>query len=575
MNQPLLGCTFCCTAVPVTRRQEINDKIMEMGGVHHLDLMSDVKYLIVGSTNTDKYLFLVNNRRDIIFLRDDAIDLVYDSWKLGQSFDLNQYLLPIFHKMLICLSRINDRSSKYEPSNYEPTIHGNGGQISQSLTSHCTCLITDVTSGKRYSKALEWGIPVVHPAFILKCHHRKARLPFDDYLLHNYDPNKDDAVMLKNDNPSLKESRNPLPHLATAAPPPPPTTKPKPSIWNSIMNPTPKDPLPSPKKPASPKTYIFTNIKFKLQGFNKEQSEILMNIIKTNNGEVIDGNGDYLLIPFNSLPPTNLDSYGPIKTEWLIERSIYYNKLVDDDWSNPIAPISLPNGFKHKYSISLSGFKGIELLHLTKLIELIGFNIQENFNSKTNLLIININIFKSKLSPSLFTKRKDLLNCPYNSINSISTKNKINASKSWKIPILSINFLFEILSLSDYSLKLPDVKNLDWCLFYSSNENNQFLVRQQQSGDFTSSDHDSIGRHHESIPNDLDNGEDSNSTDTPTLPSPKKFSGKKRFGKLLTNNTKFNANGDINSNGDEESNNEENLSFDIGYEGSIKRRRGI
>lgn len=524
-----------------------------MGGNYYVDLRSDVKYLIVGDKFTEKYFYCIKNRYDIIFLKQSAIELIYRQFKNDNKFiNLGHYKLQIFENLKICLSNLvtddlfdND---KYLMNELINLITINGGIVSNNLAVNHHIIITNVSKGKRYLKAIDWKIPVIHPRFLLDSIRRAASVDPKDYLLDDY-PNYPE-LMSASEAHDLETGENmmidtfksnsmidPLKDLSKLK------IKKNKQIWDSIMHEEPKLEIKSkPVPPKEVKSTIFNQLKFKLVNFSPLQVDILTNIIVNNDGDVVTEECDYLLVPFgiqksdlNSVTSLHGSSV-PIKTEWMVERSIYYNRFVDDAWSDPIKAVNHKN---NHFDISLSGFKGIELLHLTKLSQLLGFHINENFNSKISLLVINIKIFELKLPTNLFYNQ-GLLDCGFNSINYVSTKNKILAAKNWKIPIISINYLFEIVSRSTDVINYPPLKDLDWCLYYPVNKANALI-------EFLST-----------APED----------DSLKMPSPKKI--KRKFGKLVTTNEKLTPQNSVIDN-NEEVIDDLNFNLDIGYDN--KRRK--
>lgn len=534
---PLHGLSFCCTAIPAEKRLKIELKVLEMGGSYSLDLMSHINYLIVGDTQTAKYIYCIKNRFDITFLTPDAIDAAFEQYQKGEKIDLSGQKLPIFHNFNFCISHIkSDDLFDLTPVNVSTLklyIVDNKGKFTDSLTVTHNLMITNVKSGKRYSKAVEWGIPVVHPKFIFDSIKRKAVVNIDDYRLENY--------------PDFPELELPEEYTEPLVPKDLRIKK-NVQVWNSIMTrKRPRDEegeseqyeleqTEEPTKKAS--SSVFKGMTFKLVSFSDKQISILSNVIKKNGGRIVKSSSMYTLIPFGS-NKEGIKVEGKLKTEWFVERCIYYNKVVDDEWSDPIDQIAT---FK-QFDVCLSGFKGIEQLHITKLCELIGFKVKEKFNSSVNLLIINIEIFKSKLPTNLFYN--DISKCSYNSISSISTKNKVIASKNWKIPIVSINYLFETINNNESDLTTyPNIKDLKWCLYYPSECDNDLISYL--------------------------NSQKSQISDSFNVPSPKKI--QKSFGKLLTNSrVDFN---ELDSKTAKLAKNDtiDDLSFemDIGYENSHK-----
>lgn len=519
MSKPLQGLSFCCTSIPTKERDVIVSRIQILGGNHFSDLMSDVKYLIVGDRNTEKYKFCIKFRNDIIFLQKNSINLLYNDWLNGESnLNINNFKLNIFENLSICLSRIDYNESHnsvlaklphrqtpdfkqiYQSEYLLDIIIKNGGQVTNSLSKSTNFLVTTNRVGKKYNKSLEWQIPVLHPVFIFDSLLRSGCLNPDDYLLSDVD----NSINLN----GYKFWNQPAPTSKTSI-------RKSNSIWDSIMKEDnfksaglseendwqEEDSSISPVKAATAevdvKLTLFANLTFLIIGFNKNQLFLLKSVIASHGGTTSDvmekKNITHILLPFKnghqSTSMINLlnsdlqvqllqENKITVVTEWFIERCVFYNKIVDDSWGKPITGLLKADT---KLKICVTGFTGIELLHLKNLINHIGFQFCDSLTSSRDLLIININLFKLTLmnsSPQLFSyKYSDILDCPTYSnsskshdISLISSKNKINAAKKWNIPIVSIAYIWEMMvqtSALNGSLLLvvPDILNLNWCLF--------------------------------------------------------------------------------------------------------------
>lgn len=163
---------------------------------------------------------------------------------------------------------------------------------------------------------------------------------------------------------------------------------------------------------------IFSGQSFAIhRSFDTRKSDILEKIITTNDGVIMRSTKrvDYLIIPSNialdslNLDP-NLDTTPDLVTEFFIERCLHYKKLIVplDSWSKPFlytADFKLvpPKGFLHNHTdpilnIAITGFYGVELLQLKKILEILrpnGIRFSEYLNSKTDILLVNISSLTS------------------------------------------------------------------------------------------------------------------------------------------------------------------------------------
>lgn len=141
---------------------------------------------------------------------------------------------------------------------------------------------------------------------------------------------------------------------------------------------------------------IFDNCVFFLFGYDKKKNAILKTVAESNGGRIVSDENDPKLthIIINStLHVKNIPDYSLWKsrrniivgTEWLIERSIDKKRVVNDVWGSFIEARDLPDF--QDLNISISGFKGTELLHIERLISVLGGNYCPLFNSEKDLLV--------------------------------------------------------------------------------------------------------------------------------------------------------------------------------------------
>lgn len=615
-SKPFGDLKFCCTSVPSGLRLDISSKIKSMGGIYCNNLMSDVNVLIVGDRNTDKYRFSAQKRFDIVFIKPEAIVELHEKWISGENIlNLSSaatmssktlasgYLrfiprMPIFEGLTICLSRIPSPSNNSGgsgggkvPSKAElaEIINLNGGNSTDSLTIHTSFLITTERSGKRFEKAIEWKIPVVHPNWVTDSLRRGASLESDYYnvtLFKDYSKIGKGACLIWNE---LKEFSHKHSSIGGSANQNNSTSKKRRlvtddaedstlrklftvpqdideeedeeedvgdfdeirqtkvnstslSAWDSIINnfnkPTAsqilgnntkrtklsnetkiaKNKKQSASKPkADPqkndKRLLFKGLKFSIFGFDSIKSSTLTKIIKSHSGEAnvilneIESlfETDYIVIP-HSLLDEDIMSKAQllskqnkylIVTEWFIERCLYYNEIKYDIWGQPLTlnkqireNRSATTEEVGKLQVSISGFSGIELLHLEKLLasldHLITFN--EKLTKNTHLLLINSSLIglNEDNSKPLFENNPELVkvlikDMECNKISLQSMKKKLVFCQTNGLPIYSINFLFE-LAIDWLSKNSDDVtkgaklnkeklSDLRWCIYYPKHLN--------------------------------------------------------------------------------------------------------
>lgn len=597
MSKPFHGFTFCCTGILSSQRHEVADKIVALGGVHYTDLMSLVKYLVVGNRNTEKFKYSVRYRHDIVFVPVSAILDIHERWTAGHDsgLDFNLHLLPVFSNFVVCVARVerpppetvlryfgerfrtppsaavpkNALKDAFLPKEIIEAMTQNGASVSSTLTPNCTVLVGTDTSGRRYTMARQWGIQVVHPLWVYDSLLRGAALHLDDYVVASDGANlyNNASFVWKKIYVSRVEATHELkpPENVERAP-----LKKSSEIWSSIMDHTRShtarlirdstwdDPemedleevkqameVSSPDK-ASP---LFLGFKFLPVGFSIPQQKVLQKVVESHQGEIADSADDdtithilllvrngpqasLMLLMLSSTMKRRINSKDVhVVTDWFIERSIFYGEIRHDNWCKPLQGL-VP--LVTRYKVCISGFTGVELLHIERLVGYLNLEFCDVLNANRDLLIINVNLFKSafmKNSPTLFNyKHKDILNCPVytnghdsRSVSLLSAKNKINAAKKWNIPIVSVAYLWEMIDrlAGKANLQVPDILDLSWCIFaprtmarpttlldYVRKLSNNFLT-QQPSEEGAEKSEDSV-----------------------QLPSPRKSKDKQKYGKL-------------------------------------------
>ncbi len=464
LQGPFSGVKFSSTSIPSTIKKELRTDITSMGGIFFDDLMADVNVLIVGDHDTEKYKFCAKRRCDIKFVKAEAIYTLFDKWKQGEDFDssiLEQYISPVFDRISICMSRLSNVEGELFNKAYISTlIKDNKGTPTESLLMSTSFVVTTEKAGKRFEKALEWGIPVVHPRWVLDSVRRGAILESTYYDITKNDPGSmgegscivwdqvppGEFDLYDTSNPVYVKSQQAYRHSSIR------------QKYTTSVN--------------SGANNLLSGLCFLTYGFTEAQMAKLGEIITQKGGNLVDSYENavtHLLIP-SSMPfkavPGRLKQListhdMAVVNEWFLDRSLFYKQLKFDSWS-------IPRNFTNldlKLRISVSGFSGVEFFHVSKLIEVLGCELVEVFQPDCNLLAVNlysVGLNKSN-SPKLFQyKYADILSCrPHSQTSNKSTKAKINAAKKWGIPVISLAYLWEISEQG----KLPNLLDYRWCIF--------------------------------------------------------------------------------------------------------------
>ncbi|KAG7839416.1 hypothetical protein KL942_003027 [Ogataea angusta] len=487
---PFCGLKFCSTSINTAQKSTLAWKIEMLGGTFHNDLLSDINVLLVGSIDTPKYHFCAQRRFDIKFILPDTINTIYDLWTQNKEIDssiINRFLLSPFHGMSICLSRLsNATSSQFHKDVIAKMIVDLGGNPTESLTPSHKAVVSIEKSGKRFEKAIEWGIPVVHPRWVTDSAQRGAVLQWKYYDISTLDPemigvgsclvwdklnrSQIDKECVRRKNDTLMDDTNvKLILQAERASSVPPESAQRANLRPAL---------------AHSGGHMFERIGFYLCGFSEDEQVKLMSVISDEGGEIVsDTSADVIVVPSHysySSVPANLknlaDSKGiKIVNEWFIERSLHYSRLCFDQWSVPRIHASLELSLK----VAFSGFGGIELVHVEKILKSLGFSPTRTLDQSSDLLVINLTSIglTEQHYPNLFEHdHKSVLSlpCPMDfKTTSSKTMNKISAARSWGIPVVSFAYIWKVTDTGN----LPPFNDNSLCIFAPNPIENRAQVR--------------------------------------------------------------------------------------------------
>lgn len=270
--------------------------------------------------------------------------------------------------------------------------------------------------------------------------------------------------------------------------------------------------------------------------FSTRHLTILQDVIVSNGGIVLnkemtasnllENDSHYHVVPSN-IPLDVLENNSDIPkrykvqvvTEFFLERCLHYKTLINppDNWCKPffktkhfniesvekLKKISVSNNAE-PISISITGFNGVELLHLTKILKLLqnhGFKFNEYLNKKTDLLLLNlVSLGNTKKTAHLWgNEYNDLFKLNWETMHSnesetnntnneqmfllkSSLKKKLEFIKlKHSIPVVTPAFIFELFKMTSPVNKydkckshgkiLEQVKINDtrWCIIFSKN----------------------------------------------------------------------------------------------------------
>ncbi|CAI4043645.1 hypothetical protein SKDZ_10G1240 [Saccharomyces kudriavzevii ZP591] len=453
--------------------------------------------------------------------------------------------------------------SSYNYQNFVIKDAASHNDNNQDQTEQISIFVTDTLSGARVNAAIDQNLPIIHFKWILDCQKRNALLPYDPhYLLPKVKDLAYDSLGLNScdcwdkinltfpTNANVQSNLQSQPSSTTLVPALPKTSsllnkfKPKGDrIWDKAMssqqhsktnfsvlghlsssiNDTHED-------SGDRATLIFGNCSFVIyHSFPAHHRSILTKIIIQNGGKIETSylcglyDHSYYIIPsdksldsFSDLPDIEGDEDAMV-TEFFIERCLYYQKLLHpiDSWSRPFLStvdsqvLSSSKLLHHDISpsaflnVTITGFSGVELLHLTKVLNLLkpmGINYVEYLNKSTDILLINLAALPSipKNHPLWSNEFSDLFtqfasnstddesdnnndnkkNFQNSSILRNSMKRKIEYIKKFhSIPVVTPAFIFKLLSIASEENNEIFLNNIKWCIICPRGQKDDFKCK--------------------------------------------------------------------------------------------------
>ncbi|RKF79785.1 S-M checkpoint control protein rad4 [Golovinomyces cichoracearum] len=474
-SAPLRGVVICCTSIPDEKRTFIASYAEQMGALHQLDLTRDVTHLIVGSSETMKYKYVARNRQDILPMTESWIEAIRDLWIADEDIDLEalerKYMLPTFHSLRFSMTGCEEPAERLRIAEL---VKANGATYEGDLTRSITHLISLRTDGAKYKAAKSWGLNIVSIEWLYQSLERgmileeklfDPSLPKEERGKGAWDrtlPLKTSLGKRSNaNNVAVENGKRKLRRTASMK-----LCNQHDKIWadiyggNSIgqgygnvvgetkeveksgQSDKIKTPvLRSEKIAPARKMGLFFGCKFWLYNFPSTKMEILQNHLVSNDGEVLYQIRD-LLVPLDKLPEELLSSRlflvvphdlpkkeipvlsksSPVEivTVWWIERCLHHKRFYEPREhviGRPFPVFPIPDIVTKMMTLCSSSFTGIDLLHLTRAVGLIGATYSDFMTPKASLLI---------------TKSADAVR-----------KDKMSYALEWKIPVVTENWLWD------------------------------------------------------------------------------------------------------------------------------------
>jgi DNA replication regulator DPB11 len=348
-------------------------------------------------------------------------------------------------------------------------VKNNGAEYSGDLTKAITHLVASEPKGQKYKFAKDWGIRLVSHEWIRDSTERGMIL--EEQLYHPEIPQEKRGVnawirrqivrsplgkRARDLNSSvLEEGKRKLRRTASSK-----LTSQNANMWGEIVGGTDSKekigvetaqaiaraerivrmdgscdqipPIIPTEMPALAQRGTFTGCRFHILGFEKKKAKILCQHLRSHDAEISNGEDMESQSPVNSFMVVPHDfplddlpivpETTTVVTEWWVERCLEKNEFLSP--SPQMLDVPFTNLSIERFSeltICSTSFQGIELLHLSKVVALMGAKYSESFSQETSILILNA------------TQKVRM--------------EKLQLAKEWRIPVVSINWLLDSIHL--------------------------------------------------------------------------------------------------------------------------------
>lgn len=429
-EKPLQGFVICCTAIDQAERAIIIKQALEMGAMYKADLTADVTHLIVAQLQTAKHKFAARQRTDLQLMLPNWIGDVHKLWIEGQDVDLlsctARWKLPALFRLSICVTNLDPINRRL----VETLVNENGGRYTGDLTKENTHLIAGAPNGKKWEAANSWqcGIAMVGIEWLHESIKRGTAL--DESLFSLDKPSEARGIgawcmseevlpesrfsaqqttrkrkrcskaipsrMASKDNlveglwSDILRKESLVVHEAIQANEVSGDTALEMDLPSELLNfgnaeiLTKSSPL-----PTDPRS-LFKGLSFCIQGFNAREHSILEKVLSSRAGQVVQhaDDGVYCVVPQDGKNATK--SFGALAvTECWVERCLAYC-ILEDPKAHPASTplqVEFPLPSMRELSICLSGFTGVDLLHIERLVRLSGASLAPVLTADVSILL--------------------------------------------------------------------------------------------------------------------------------------------------------------------------------------------
>ncbi|KIV92939.1 hypothetical protein PV10_04194 [Exophiala mesophila] len=439
-ERPLQGAVLCFTSVSPEERTQYAEIALQMGAEHKLDLTSDTTHLIVGSTDTMKYKYVAKEREDIKVLRPEWIEAVRDRWMNDRPMNLQElagkFRVPTLAGLKICITGFEDLLFRAQ---LQKNVIENGGEYTGDLTKDVTHLIAASAQGKKYEYGMQWQKKVVSLQWYKDSLERGMQL--DETLYHPTTPPNEQGLGAWNRKPRSISFTEKRPRDEPAGPEPSRKLRrtasarlgsQNQSLWTDIVGGSEHDETHSSRPDLKAAVSMpdlskdgltrgatrvnkakgdysnksnagfFYNCTFSIYGFDAKKRVHLQNILVQNSGTIIedltqmdpDDLARALILVPHDIGKANKTALRlpqattPIVSEFWLERCMLEKTFIEPHnytLGQVLMEPAIPG--MTDLSVNATGFDGLETMHISKIVKLVGGKYVEVFTASVSILI--------------------------------------------------------------------------------------------------------------------------------------------------------------------------------------------
>ncbi|AAS53466.2 AFR095Cp [Eremothecium gossypii ATCC 10895] len=529
MSKPFQGITFCPTGVADSELAELHRRVVQLGGAFSRDLTAEVHVLVVGNQQSAKYRYVVRQRADVVLVEPQGVEEVYARWLAGEEAlgpegegGREQALRALrrrfqpgpFGGFYVFIGRV--AGGRVSAAELQQLCESGGARrvvtshfVRDTASSARSVFVTDCAEGARAAAAREQGVAVVHPKWVTDCVRRGAVVEMEEYELARWagaaweEVGRDACACWAALEAAAARSaeREARPARLSGR-----MRRSGTELWarrvegGGSARPAAADAPAAAREAGATARGLFGGYGFSLFGFSARQRAVLERVLGLHDGAsceypgVCEGARAVYLCP-SELAVDRLPAGVEWTTEFYVERCLHYRELLPaDPWARPFytafraQPAAALLRGHAQLTVHMTGFQGVELLHMNKLLghlERMGVQNTPTLTPKTDVLLVNLaqlnsipeeHTLRQNKYAAMFAMRRE-----HNQVFRDVMKRKIEFANRHSIPLVTPGFLLELFGRAarakrDRTSGKLYLNDSNWCIVSPRGAREDYLI---------------------------------------------------------------------------------------------------